>query len=222
MQTDKQARRLGHRVLQVYKDQETEVNNRVEMVRTSCSKGCSSCCYQLTIVTFPEAVAIAEHLLSTAEGQARLQMFTTQVFGLLGVLGESDLSRESFFKLKRACLFLKNNECSIYPVRPAACRYHFVVSDPKHCAPEAEDPITHRIDLRKYETTVWSEGQRVSKQVGIPFGAAPLPIAVLAALRYIQEGSKYFEDEKLAEIPIMTLTHWAERLITMEASEPAA
>lgn len=33
----------------------------------------------------------------------------------------------------RKCVFLKNNLCSIYPVRPLECRKHLVISEPKYC-----------------------------------------------------------------------------------------
>lgn len=32
-----------------------------------------------------------------------------------------------------ACVFLKDNKCSIYPVRPGACRIHYVITPAENC-----------------------------------------------------------------------------------------
>jgi len=40
---------------------------------------------------------------------------------------------ESILPLQNKCEFLKNNECSIYNIRPLACRYWHCVNDSKQC-----------------------------------------------------------------------------------------
>ena len=75
---------------------------------STCKKGCSACCHQ-TINIFPD---------------------------------EGDLIKESGFHIPKTfnntCPFLKENICSIYEIRPVACRNHLSVSDPALCqtAPE--------------------------------------------------------------------------------------
>ena len=45
---------------------------------------------------------------------------------------QAAVGRKTYTPLSR-CVFLKDNLCSIYPVRPIACRKHWVKTDPSLC-----------------------------------------------------------------------------------------
>lgn len=66
-----------------------------------CRKGCASCCFRPVLATLTEVAAIRKHVLGTPL--------------------ESPL-RERFNGKSAACPLLVNDECSVYPVRPLACR----------------------------------------------------------------------------------------------------
>jgi len=92
-------------------------------VNLSCRKGCAHCCHIQVMVTTAEAKTITQyckqHDIPIDYSHLKKQRDFQE-----GTHGHSEHS---------ACVFLKNNECSIYPVRPFNCRNYFVVSDPKLC-----------------------------------------------------------------------------------------
>jgi len=110
----------------------------------SCAGGCNHCCHQRVGVTPVEAIAIALHVRET----------TTP-----GELDELRLSLAAFVERTRAlsgaeryspayaCPLLKDQLCSIYPVRPLSCRgvHSF---DQKACENELRDPLVRQAFLR--------------------------------------------------------------------------
>jgi Fe-S-cluster containining protein len=87
----------------------------------ACRAGCDHCCYQIVGVTPPEALAIFDHLSRTAsdaaldEISARISAARTRTRGL---------SSADRFSPDHPCPFLETSSgrCSIYEVRPLACR----------------------------------------------------------------------------------------------------
>jgi Fe-S-cluster containining protein len=85
----------------------------------ACKAGCDHCCHQPVGLTPPEALAIFAHLrqtLTSAELAAvalRLAQREREARGL------SSLER---FSPDQPCPFLERGQCSIYEVRPLACR----------------------------------------------------------------------------------------------------
>lgn len=75
-----------------------------------CKDGCSHCCKMGTNVTVDEAKLIAAH--------TGLQMFMPETM-------DNDDNAMKYNAVP--CTFLVNDRCSIYPVRPYACRIHYVV-----------------------------------------------------------------------------------------------
>lgn len=86
---------------------------------TACKRGCSACCHITVNITEVEAQIIEEHT------GRRYKRLTTPI-----------RHRESAFT-GMPCPFLVENACSIYPVRPFACRHHMSFNlDAYWCAPE--------------------------------------------------------------------------------------
>jgi Fe-S-cluster containining protein len=89
----------------------------------SCGKGCHVCCRQNVTVWEGEAAVIAEyckeHGINIPKGYLEEQL----KYGWKEV-ASSEVAW---------CTFLKDGLCSIYPVRPLACRKYLVVSHPEKC-----------------------------------------------------------------------------------------
>ncbi len=110
----------------------------------TCCAGCSACCYEPVYCDSREI----EHALASLTTdeldyvQARTAQWIRQVqpSGLLQVELPSAFAWRA---LKTPCPFLRENLCMIYNRRPASCRTHLAVGDPKNC---------HDDELRKHQT----------------------------------------------------------------------
>lgn len=86
-----------------------------------CKAGCTACCFIDVDVSGDEAAVIISYC---KENGIRIdQEYLTK---------QAAAGRKSYSPLSR-CVFLKDNLCSIYPVRPIACRKHWVKTDPALC-----------------------------------------------------------------------------------------
>ncbi len=86
-----------------------------------CSSGCTACCFIDIDVSHDEAAIIINYCKENNTPIDRDYL-----------LEQASVGRKNFSALSR-CVFLKNNLCSIYPVRPIACRKHWVKTDPVLC-----------------------------------------------------------------------------------------
>src|SRR5690606_36919700 len=85
----------------------------------ACKAGCDHCCYQPVGVTAPEALAIFDHLKQTRSVEALAQL-TAHVAKRHEQT--RDLSAAERFSPEQPCPFLESGHCSVYEVRPLACR----------------------------------------------------------------------------------------------------
>ena len=104
----------------------------------ACRAGCDHCCYQAVGVTAPEALAIFEYLKQTRSAEALVE--------LAAHLAERheqtrDLTPSERFSPDQPCPFLESSRCSIYEVRPLACRGMNSL-DADECASRLRDPET--------------------------------------------------------------------------------
>lgn len=109
-----------------------------------CHAGCSHCCKIPVCITEGEAQILYHHAkkngIHLSKSRLELQTkFTSENWRFLGKA--------------RACVFLRNDKCSVYEVRPAACRSHFSASPPFMCN-NAKYP-TRKIKIwRPFEVSV--------------------------------------------------------------------
>ncbi|WP_346319361.1 YkgJ family cysteine cluster protein [Chitinophaga sp. YIM B06452] len=103
-----------------------------ELIRTSksfkksvisCRRGCSFCCRILINISEIEATILADYCqengIEISKNYLEEQM---------------RLDEKAFLSSKVSrCIFLKDHECSVYAVRPLACRRYYVKSDPQLC-----------------------------------------------------------------------------------------
>ena len=89
----------------------------------SCRRGCAACCHiEVDINPFEAALIVnycKKNKIAIDKEYLRWQRKHTK--------------RQRLYSQQSACVFLINKECSIYPVRPIACRKYLVVSPPEHC-----------------------------------------------------------------------------------------
>jgi Fe-S-cluster containining protein len=78
---------------------------------------CCACCYDFIRLTRPEFQTIKNYMI---KHDIKIDKRKLKIM---------NVSQQDFFNLKihqRRCLFLKDNRCSIYDVRPLVCRNHYV------------------------------------------------------------------------------------------------
>lgn len=81
---------------------------------SACRKGCSHCCNMAVGISTYEAHLIGKHIgVAPVNHRTDLDGIPGSITGFMNV----------------PCPFLKNNECSVYEVRPVACRTHFNLSE---------------------------------------------------------------------------------------------
>lgn len=120
------AARLGDAAMEIAKlplSQRIRYNKLVKLVDqasedilpfTACRKGCSHCCHIAALISDVEAKRIGEAIgrkpVKTGAFPADVPALQDKYFGV-------------------PCTFLKGGRCSIYEVRPLACRLHFSMAD---------------------------------------------------------------------------------------------
>lgn len=107
-------------------------DHKVKAGPISCKRGCFNCCRQNVDVSPGEVLVIVDfckqHGIDIPKGYLQEQL----KYGALQVARSS----------VGWCTFLKDGECSIYEVRPAACRAYHVASPPDRCDP-VKFPSSH-------------------------------------------------------------------------------
>ena len=124
----------------IYKVLDKTAEYRALHMKATCTKGCSSCCYLFTSMGVPEGLLIAEHLLQSGKWEEILPSLKQ------AALDNSfeGINKVTYFKKKLPCVFLKDNLCSIYEVRPAVSTskqvsYRLAANDPRHLPRDASD-----------------------------------------------------------------------------------
>jgi Fe-S-cluster containining protein len=112
--------------------------------QVACRAGCDHCCHQSVGVTAPEALAIFEHLKAALSGP-ELSAIAEHV----ATLHERTrgLSSAERFSSAHPCPFLKAGECSVYEVRPLACRGMNSL-DAEECSTRLRDPMARAAFLQ--------------------------------------------------------------------------
>ena len=101
---------------------------RATSVKPACGPGCAFCCHVHVDATLPEILTIADFVRKTFAAEAadalrvKLREWSQKVAGL------SAMER---YAARIPCALLVDDQCSIHPVRPLACRaFHSLAAAP--------------------------------------------------------------------------------------------
>jgi Fe-S-cluster containining protein len=168
----------------------------------ACKAGCGHCCHVLVSVTAPEALTILDHLKSSLSAAAlnrlrtRVTEFCTQTRGL---------SAAERFSPDLPCVFLDDDRCSIYPVRPFACRGMNSL-DAGECETRLHDPEVRAAFVANGGGRLFVEPIQAFRAVtaGLQLALKELfhldmrPLELTAAIRIFLQGDESVVDEWLA------------------------
>ncbi len=113
-----------------------------------CKPGCHYCCYNLPMVTPPEALLIGYHVDQTFTDQQK-ETLNTRIQKILKKIAGKPSDEIFMMRHELPCIFLKERMCLIYEVRPAVCRT-CTSTRAEHCKMIFET-INHRARLRCYQ-----------------------------------------------------------------------
>jgi Fe-S-cluster containining protein len=124
----------------------------------SCRAGCAACCRQFVVVSPLEALAVERHVRSASPAQrrrweaaharhraalARQTSVMRRLAAFRAARGylppeEGDTLEQEYWAAQIPCPFLEKERCTIYPVRPFACREHFALTPAERCAQDLD------------------------------------------------------------------------------------
>lgn len=121
---------LAIEVMQAFCDKvDEEMRDKIKALEStgtmvSCKAGCGHCCKQLVDVTEVETDLIVSWLREKGRTVDIEQLELRK-----------DLAKDDYFTTPyAACVFLdENNLCTVYEVRPIACRKHIAINEPDDC-----------------------------------------------------------------------------------------
>lgn len=163
----------------IQKAQSFEMQVRLQRDPT-CRPGCTSCCYYPLEISVLEAVPIYKELAQAGRWTPAF------VQSLKEHADKTLMLRAQIWMLTQiACPLLKDKRCSIYEVRPFACRTTWATADPFYCNGQNFGPQTSLVpkddlmrDFQEYEVSI-------SKQAGLAHYTMPISQAILLAERLV-------------------------------------
>jgi Fe-S-cluster containining protein len=166
-----------HPLLQLYQEMDPIVEAAAAEHNVPCKKGCNWCCYMLNVVGPTEAFLMATEIMTRPSWRYWVRELYKAANRVLGH------DQETYFKTKTPCVFLEKGECTVYEVRPSACRYYFVADDPENCSPD-QTGYVRTLNTAKFEAMVWKyEHDKMPPSTMPAFG--PLPLSVLHACAFV-------------------------------------
>ena len=117
-------------------------------IKPACKAGCAYCCYYKVEVMAHEMFLIKDYLQKNWQ--------PSQIESLLNEAEENaktirTLTQEQHLTTNIKCVFLENNQCSIYSMRPFKCR-NFHATNAKACEQSFNDPENLSIENNFVET----------------------------------------------------------------------
>ena len=169
----------------------------------ACKAGCDHCCHQVVGITAPEALAIVDHVRH-AWSLAEVSALAARVAD--AYQRSRGLSSAQRFSPEHPCPLLNAGKCSVYEVRPLACRGVNSLSE-SDCATRLREPAARAAFLAS-----GSGGQSYLEPIrafhamsaGLQLGLSELyrldmrPLDLTAALHLLLNGAASNEGDWLA------------------------
>ncbi len=135
----------------------------------ACEAGCDFCCRMPVSLSMPEALRIHAHVTRTWSETEQASLAEALANASKGLEDE-----DALFLSQRPCVFLREGRCTIYPVRPLACRGHASFSRSAcaeaHAAPD-DFEVAERVpvdpDLRRCKDEIKTTLGIVLLQAGL-------------------------------------------------------
>lgn len=109
---------IAPRMIKVYKRLDQMMGDSDNAI--DCKQGCNYCCYYHVYITPVEAFTIVDEIAKRSEAERkRIEESLREYVGKVSGLG-----KDKHILTNIACSFLANGGCSIYSIRPLACRRH--------------------------------------------------------------------------------------------------
>jgi Fe-S-cluster containining protein len=141
-------------------------DNKDDLSKIKCKKGCWSCCSIYVTTTEDEARLLADRV----KNGVKISMETLEK---QAAFGDDWVSRP---QAEARCVFLGDeNECRVYKDRPSACRTYHVISDPVLCNRD----VSPGADVM---SAICGEAEAASSAAMEVSGAGSLPEMLLKAL----------------------------------------
>lgn len=135
----------------------------------ACDGGCSYCCHYHVYLTAFEAFLIAEHIDAQFREEDKKAVIERLEANLRQITG---MTAQQHVLTNVACALLSpTGKCSIYPVRPIACRRHHALNATA-CRVTFEDPaspmVSHKSPYREATAEGFTVAANIScRQVGL-------------------------------------------------------
>lgn len=116
--------------------------------KPACQAGCAFCCYYKVEVRAHEMLNIKDYLHKQLSAE-NIQQIIQEADRNAAVIRR--ITPEQHLTTNLKCPLLRNNQCSVYPVRPYRCR-NFHATDAKACEQSFADPANMDIATGMIET----------------------------------------------------------------------
>lgn len=146
----------------------------------ACGPGCSFCCMNQVQVTPPEALLIGHHLAATRP-PTEIEALLARVAAILALTAGKTRREVAVMRRELPCPLLREGLCSVYPVRPLACRAMHALDKARCEASLAaadlvpDEYYPHHHDFALAVARGLLEGCR---EIGCQAGALDLPLAL--------------------------------------------
>jgi Fe-S-cluster containining protein len=169
-----------------------------------CSPGCHYCCYNLPVVTPPEALLMGHYVERTFTEQDKKKI-AERINKILVRIGKFSPYEVAMMRHELPCIFLEDAMCMAYEVRPVVCRTCTSTSA-AHCKMIFESK-NHRARLRCYQhireifTTVHSRLLDHCREMGCQADALPLAEAIKGYFKHPNPITAWVHGEIVFSLP---------------------
>lgn len=153
----------------------TQIKSSDPRLNIKCKTRCSGCCSRKISISVAEALIIHEYLLKTNQLHQVLKKCEDQAPLAL------DTDSITWFLMNTKCALLKDDMCSVYPVRPPVCAVHYSKSDPNACSPWSTSNAALDIYTDQDEINRWFKQLEIMTDRRTLGLILPLPNAMIVA-----------------------------------------
>ena len=171
-----------------------------------CKPGCHYCCYNLPVVTPPEALLMGHYIEQTFADQEKKEL-AGRIHKILKRIEGFSPYEVAMIRHELPCIFLGDAMCMAYEVRPVVCRTCTSTSA-EHCKMIFESR-NHRARLRCYQhireifQTVHSRLIDRCREMGCQADAMPLPDAIRDYFKHSSPIETWLKGDVVFHVPIL-------------------